>query len=234
MMSSVGRPREHDERTGAALLDAAEQIAAAEGADAISVRRVAQRAGTTTRAVYSLYGSKEGLLIALGNRAFEILGAGTRDLELTDDPVADLVNGSIWHFRRWTLDHPALFRIGLLREEIPADLAERFRPARLEALGNLVAWLGRALGLTGGLSNPKLMEATTQFDAMCEGLAMLERRGAIPQGMEEKIWRDGLHALIAGLRANTGATAEESAGPRRPEVSRWPRTAVGDTAPPRR
>jgi AcrR family transcriptional regulator len=62
------------------------------GPDALSVRRVAQQAGTTTRAVYTLFESKEGLLVALGTRAFEILGSSVADSPRTEDPVADLVN----------------------------------------------------------------------------------------------------------------------------------------------
>ena len=199
----MGRPREHGEHQRLALLDAAEAIAAADGAEAVSVRRVAERAGTSTRAVYSLYGSKEGLLAALGNRAFEILGAWTGEVEHTDDPTADLIAATVTRFRRWTLEHPALFAIGLLREQIPAELAERCRPARVAALENLVTLLGRALGLTGGFTNPALMEATTHFDAMCEGLAILERRGVLPSGREEACWHDGIGALVAGLQANT-------------------------------
>ena len=53
----MGRPREHDAGTAAALLDAAERIVESEGLAALSVRRVADEVGTTTRAVYSLFGS---------------------------------------------------------------------------------------------------------------------------------------------------------------------------------
>ena len=70
----MGRPREHDEQTRAALLAAAEQIVADGGPAALSVRAVAEAAGTTTRAVYSLFGSKDGLLVeALARDAFEFL-----------------------------------------------------------------------------------------------------------------------------------------------------------------
>ena len=66
----MGRPREHDERTAERLLDAAERIVEAKGLDSLSVRVVAHATGTTTRAVYSLFGSKDGLVVALGKRAF--------------------------------------------------------------------------------------------------------------------------------------------------------------------
>lgn len=196
----MGRPRQHDEQTAEALLDAAEAIVAARGPDALSVRRVAEHAGTTTRAVYSVFESKEGLIVALGNRAFEILGSWVADIPRTDDPASDLVEAAVGNFRRWALKHPALFRIAFQRAEVSPELAERFRPTRLKALGNLVGLVSRALGLEGGLANPEVGEATTKFDAMCEGLALLELRGALAPDRAEPVWRDAIAALVTGMR----------------------------------
>jgi AcrR family transcriptional regulator len=53
----VGRPREHDETTGESLRAEAERIVAEHGLSAVSVRAVADAAQTTTRAVYSTFGS---------------------------------------------------------------------------------------------------------------------------------------------------------------------------------
>ena len=58
----MGRPREHNERTASALLETAERTIEEHGIGALSLRELASDAGTTTRAVYSLFGSKEGLL----------------------------------------------------------------------------------------------------------------------------------------------------------------------------
>ena len=85
------RPRRHDACTAKALLEAAERILQEGGVEALSVRGVAARIGTSTRAVYSVFGSKERLLVALGVRAFEMLGAGVAALPVTDDSAADLV-----------------------------------------------------------------------------------------------------------------------------------------------
>ena len=69
----MGRRKQHNEQTAAALLDVAERAVALEGVDALSLRNVARDAGTTTRAVYTLFGSKDALLGALGVRAFNLL-----------------------------------------------------------------------------------------------------------------------------------------------------------------
>jgi AcrR family transcriptional regulator len=201
MLVNMGRPRVHDDQTAEALLDAAEAIVAEGGPDALSVRRVADEAGTTTRAVYSLFESKDGLLVALGNRAFEILGSWINSYPRTDDPAADLVNAIVHNFRRWALEHPALFRIAFQRTgELPPQLTERFRPARLKALADLVEIVSRALDLEGGLTNPEVRDATITIDALCEGLALLELRDGLPPDRAEDIWREAFAALISGMQ----------------------------------
>jgi len=107
----VGRPREHDEATREALRAEAERIVAEHGLAALSVRAVADAAHTTTRAVYSTFGSKEGLVDALAQTAFEFLDTEIAKLPETDDPVRDAVQVAITVFRRLALEHPVLYRI---------------------------------------------------------------------------------------------------------------------------
>ena len=192
----MGRPREHDERTAAALLDSAERLIETGGPEALSLRQIAHRALTTTRAVYGLFGSKEGLIVALGNRAFEILGAGIRALPITKDPVADLVDAGVLVFRRFALEHPSLFRIGI--DALSKSLAERFRPTRLEALALLQQRVDRLSDKRrrgGHMSS----ETTIAFHALCEGLAALELRGVLPAGHEERLWHHTFIALLTGF-----------------------------------
>ena len=125
---------EHDEKTAAALLDAAERIVAEEGVDALSLREVARDAGTTTRAIYSLFGSKDGLLGALGVRAFNLLQREIEALPATDQPADDLIEVALI-FRRFALEHPALFSIAFHRAD-PA-IWPRFRAAAMDALAVL-------------------------------------------------------------------------------------------------
>src|SRR5947209_10070303 len=124
--ASVGRPREHSEETAAALLEAAERAIAAGGIEAVSVRGLAREVGTTTRAVYALFGSKDGLFVALGARAWESLRADLRGLPITDDPQADLVAAGATVFRQFVLRHPVLFRIGVQRANVLPGVAEQF------------------------------------------------------------------------------------------------------------
>ena len=65
-------------KTREALLAAARRLVVQDGTGAVTVRAVARNAGTTTPAVYALFGSKEGLLQALAERAYELLGRADR------------------------------------------------------------------------------------------------------------------------------------------------------------
>ena len=98
-----------------------------DGLEALSIRRLASTVGTTTRAVYSLFGSKDGLVIALGTQAFNLLRDDMDSLETTDNPAGDLVEAGVVVFRRFTLGHAALFRIGFLQAGVPAEIARDFR-----------------------------------------------------------------------------------------------------------
>jgi AcrR family transcriptional regulator len=197
----MGRPKEHDEATARALLDAAEELIQAGGVAALTVRGVADRVGTTTRAVYSLFGSRDGLLVALGVRAFEILEVGVRAVAETDDPASDLVEAGVSVFRPFAIDHPALYRIGF-RGFVPPELYEQFEAANRHAMAGLVAKVER-LDVADLLGGRRVDEAIFAFDALCEGLAELELRARIPLSKDELDcrWRDALTALLAGWRA---------------------------------
>jgi len=117
----VGRPKEHNQRTSAALLDAAERIVAADGLGAVSVRALADEVHTTTRAIYSLFGSKDGLIAALGARIFDLLAAAVDAVPTTQDPGADLVEAGVKGFRRLVVEHPALFQLGIQQTHAATD-----------------------------------------------------------------------------------------------------------------
>jgi AcrR family transcriptional regulator len=194
----VGRPREHNKRTARALLDAAERIVETDGLDALSVRRVADEVGTTTRAVYSLFGSKEGLVVALGTRAFLLLGAAIAALPSTPDPAADLVEAGVAVFRRFAIDHPSLFRLAVQRTLTSPQLAAQFNAAAENALAGLEARVAR-LSAAGLLGNRTTRDAVWQFHALCEGLAALELRSLTQEDRQERLWRDALAALVTGF-----------------------------------
>jgi AcrR family transcriptional regulator len=189
----VGRPRRHGSETAERLLDAAERIVEAEGLDALTVRRVADEVGTTTRAVYSVFGSKDGLVVALGIRAFDFLRETIAVVPETDDPAADLVEAGVRVFRRFAIEHPSLFEVGF-RECLP----DRVRDAADAALTGLIHRVERleAAGLLGARTVP---DGVLAFHSLCEGLASVELRGWLLDIDGEALWRDALEALVRGF-----------------------------------
>jgi AcrR family transcriptional regulator len=196
----VGRPREHDEATGFALLDAAEGIVERDGVGGLSVRRLADETGTTTRAIYSVFGSKSALIVALGARAFDWLTSAMDALPSTDDPTTDLVQAGVTVFRQLIVEHPSLFKLAVQHAEVPPELAGAFGASAANAMGRLQS---RLLPLQDArlLGGRTVADAACQFHALCEGLAALELRGLLHQGEETRIWREALSALVAGFAA---------------------------------
>jgi AcrR family transcriptional regulator len=202
-MSRVGRPREHDEETRAVLRAVAERLVTEGGPAAFSVRAVADEADTTTRAVYSLFGSKEGLLVdALAQGAFEFLFDEIDQLVETDDPVADLIAVGVPVFRRLILEHPARYRIAFQRVVPGLRPGPELTAARERAWSQLQAKVQR-LDDAGLLGDKSVREAAVEFNAMLEGLANAELRGAVfrnlPEGDEERAWRNALATVVDGF-----------------------------------
>jgi AcrR family transcriptional regulator len=163
----------------------------------LSVRGVAVEASTTTRAVYSLFGSRDGLIAALGAHTYDILRTALERLPQTADPQADMVEAGLM-FRRFALEHPALFSIGIQRTLPSSELWPQFRAAANDALTVLSQRLSR-LQESNLLAGRTVRDATIQFHSLCEGLAALELREAFSRADAERIWREALMALIAGL-----------------------------------
>jgi AcrR family transcriptional regulator len=199
----MGRPREHDERTRAALVAAAERLVAEGGPDALSVRSVADAVDTTTRAVYSLFRSKHGLVDALAEQAFGYLGEGLAAFPETDDPAEDLVALGSQMYLGFVRDHPSLFRIAFQRIVIGFDLTPELADVRRRVWLQLEAKVAR-LKDAGQLDDRSVREAAVEFNAMCEGLGNAELRGGTlprdPDVDAATVWADAFRTLVRGFR----------------------------------
>lgn len=191
----MSRRREHDEELAEALLDAAERRVATDGVGGLSLRVVAADAGTTTRAVYTLFGSKDALVGELGVRAMRLLHGRVGSLRSTEDPVGNVIEAALV-YRAFALEHPALFAIAF--HGVDARSWPRFREAAGEAFGTLLARF-EPLASHGGCGDRTVREAAMQFDALCEGLAWTELRGNRLTPDPETFWRSAVGALVQGF-----------------------------------
>ncbi len=196
MLSSVGRRRVHGEQTRQALLNAAELLVARDGVDALSVRAVAEAVGTSTRAVYTVFGSKEALVRGLATHAFELLMQAIDAIPLTDDPLSDLQAGILTGFRPFALKHPDLFRLALVWSPVSPD-AGVFQASET-ALSRLQMRVER-LSAVGLLPDRNVREVTCELATVSNALANLEICG-MPPGLEaDHIWNHTLSDILRGL-----------------------------------
>jgi AcrR family transcriptional regulator len=206
----MGRPRQHDETTRRALMNAAERLVAEGGVDALGVRSAAEAAGTSTRAVYALFGSKDGLVQALGQRAYALVMERVAAVPLTDDAGEDLIAAGVDGFRAFVVDHPDLFRLFFISRPIGWQMSQDTDATRQAALHQLVLRVERAqaAGILGDLSVDRM---TFLWDAMCCGLAIQEC--SLPAGRQdgERVWRDALNALLVGISVESRTRGQATA-----------------------
>jgi len=83
-------PRKLDPETRTALVDIAARLLAEHGDQALSTRKIAAEAGTSTMAVYTYFGSMSGLVREMVHEGFARLERQFARVRQTEDPVADM------------------------------------------------------------------------------------------------------------------------------------------------
>jgi AcrR family transcriptional regulator len=197
----MGRPKQHDDTTREALLEAAERLLEGAGVGALSVRAVADEIGASTRSVYSTFGSKEGMLEALARRCFEMLRDDIARLPHTPNPSRDVVDAALTVFRPMAVEHPSLFSIAFLRAAPHVELGPQVSDAARSGYELLTERIQR-LATAGLLGGREVQEATRQFNALCFGMAVTELLNPAQLGPDpEGAWRAAFETLLSGFRA---------------------------------
>lgn len=84
-------------------------IAATEGPLALSARRLATESGTTTAAIYTLFGGMDSLRAALTAQSLEELGSSLAAVDADGTPSTRLLSLAR-AYRTWALEHPNEYR----------------------------------------------------------------------------------------------------------------------------
>jgi AcrR family transcriptional regulator len=194
----MGRPKEHDEATRERLLQAAEDLSATHGWEALTVRRIAEEAGTSTRALYALFDSKEGLEQALHQVMFTRLRDLLQARERSDDPRRDIAIQAL-AYRQWAVERPERYALAMHRY-----LGQRSRPrsdeglaVSREALDELRQAVRRChdAGLLLGGRDPE--DVVTHLRATVHGLAEFENLGLLGPDPEAQ-WIAAVSAQLDG------------------------------------
>jgi AcrR family transcriptional regulator len=99
-------PRRQDPSNRTALVNAAARLIAQEGPQSLSARRLAAATGTSTMAVYTYFGSMNGIVREIAREGFERLQRLFSLVEPTADPVADMsMFGRVYRYNAITNGH---------------------------------------------------------------------------------------------------------------------------------
>ncbi len=194
----MGRPKEHDDATRNALVEQAGRLLQSEGIDALSLRRLANEAGTTTRAIYSLFGGKEGLLSAMYRQIGDTMTTLHLAVPERDDVIDELVE-LCRAYRQGVHKHPTLYP--LLFGGVPG-----FTPTTDDE-GQARKGFVRVLGALNRGIESEVFEGRSaevmgyQLWALVHGLATLELKGAFGDpSLTCSLWDDSCRNLIDGFR----------------------------------
>jgi AcrR family transcriptional regulator len=196
----MARPRTRDyDELRRDLLDAAGRLLAQEGPQALSTRRAAQEVGTSTTAVYNLFGGKAGLLRELFLDGFARLAQEFATVPRDGDPETDLMALG-YAYRAAALANPHLYELMFGR-----PIAD-FRPddAALAQVQGTFDTLVRAVARcvdTGRFAPADPYDVAVHLNALVHGLASLELQGFLAGGdAAARHWRLALEAAIRGHR----------------------------------
>lgn len=172
----VPRPKVHDAALRLRLLECAGATLSTRGLGALSLRTLAADVGTSTTAVYALFGGKPGLLAALHAEAFARLGARLSAVPVGTDPVDDLVAlGRA--YRDAALADPHFYEV-MFGGALPPD--ERWWAVAAPILRPVAEVVNRAA--TSGVLRPEVDPATVALAlwATVHGLVSLHLRRLHP------------------------------------------------------
>lgn len=163
------------------LLDEAGRLLSEEGPAALSLRRLAADVGTSTSAVYSLFGGKPELMRAVYLEASQRFGHQLSSVARTDDPLGDLARLGL-AYREFAIGNPHLYAVLFSRpmpEFEPDDEARDTAWNSFNALTTMVQ-----AGIDAGLLVDDPNAVTWGMWAIVHGLVSLELEGNLPDDVD--------------------------------------------------
>lgn len=184
---SAGRPR--DPRLDAAIIDATVELLTERGYNYLSLVAVAERAETTTAAIYRRYGSKSELVAKAVFRT-----DGDDVVADTGDVAADLATMIGWSVEE--LQHPAALSaiVGLLGESKPE---RRKSIAQSSAASRLTAERLDRAKVTGEL---RADVDTSVLASLIDGPVLHAVLGGMPQQIDDEWTAQLVNVVLNGAR----------------------------------
>ena len=201
-----------------ALIDAAAHLVATEGGTGLTIRRVADEAGTSTMAIYTHFGGIDGLRYAVRRQGFAQFGLRLSQVDDSRDPVEDLSVLGLVYFT-YAVEESDLYHVMFLEpvlDEIDADIG-------WDTFDVLVRGVQRCIDVHR-FHDGDAQQIARQLWAMAHGTVTLHLAGLLSPA-------DAITALGAAalhLYTGYGDTAEHVAAALQRALDRVPLTAEQD------
>jgi AcrR family transcriptional regulator len=194
----VPRAKERTPQLRDQVLEAALRVLAEGGVAAVTTRTVAREAGTSTPAVYELFGDKGGLVREVFFEGFRRLRRHLAGVAESADPRADLI-ALAWAYRGFMRDNPILAEVMLSRPF--TDFSPG--PNEVKASGsvrNLIIERVRRC-VAAGVFRGDPTDIAHVLVSVVQGLASAEnaRRLGTSRRSVERRWALALDAIVTGL-----------------------------------
>jgi len=185
------------------VLQAAMDMLASDGVAEFTTRRLAQHAGTSTPAVYELFGDKAGLVREVFFEGFRLLRQYLDEVSPSQDPRAGLIS-VIASLRMFAREHPVLADLMFSRPFADFDPGPAERRAGDEVRLFIVAAVRRCVH--AGVLEGDEVDIAHVIVAMAQGLAGQESAGWLGTSQEsrDRRWDLAVTALLDGLRPASG------------------------------
>jgi AcrR family transcriptional regulator len=182
------------------VLRVAVALLAREGAAQLTTRKVAERAETSTPAVYELFGDKAGLVREIFFEGFRMLRRAFDGITETDDPRADLAH--VMHaFRAFIRENPVLAELMFLRRFTDFDPGPSEREAGRAVREFIVGHVQRCID--AGLFSGDATDIAHALVALTQGLAANEVAGWLgtSKASVDRRWQLAIDAMLDGASA---------------------------------
>jgi AcrR family transcriptional regulator len=158
------------------VLDAALDIITSTGAESLSMREVARRAGVSHQAPYHYFGDRSGIFAAISEEGFTFLARAFRDVDFSNTSAAKAGFIAYLNFARSHVGH---FRVMFRQDICGVTDNEETANAASSAFDELLQMVARTIGSS---VDPKAAHtfAFTMW-SQAHGLATLVIDGPLPQ-----------------------------------------------------
>ncbi len=192
----MARPVTHTEALRESLVDRALEVTSRSGVGSLTLRRLAESTGTSTSAVYALFGSRETLQREVLIRGFVEFSTAQEGVGESDNPVEDLLGlGAV--YVGWGVENPRLYEAMFGGAVAGITSTDELTLAKDRSITPVTAAARRALAC-GAFAGGELSTVVASLWSQVHGLTLLLISESLPEGADPAL---AALAVIDGWRA---------------------------------